>query len=77
MSTYQAVRLPAEANRYICERLQEGNSLAKHLLTQLDLESGRVTSFLPPDVAQGVTKQFRYGGIASAKEMLGHVHPMS
>jgi hypothetical protein len=67
MSAYQAVSLPAEAHRYIRECLEEGNSLAKHLLTQLDLERGRVVAFLPPDVDQEAAKQFRHGGIASAK----------
>jgi len=70
MSTYRAFSLPAEANRYIRNCLEAGNSLAKHLLTQLDLENGRVVSFLPPGVNPSVAQQFRYGGVASAKESI-------
>ncbi|MBI1923433.1 hypothetical protein HYR99_04195 [Candidatus Poribacteria bacterium] len=68
MNTYREVSLPTEANKYIRECLEDGNSLAKHLLTQLERESGRVVTFLPHGVAPGTTQQFKSGGVTSAKE---------
>lgn len=65
---YQEARFPKGAQQYIRECLEEGNSLARHLLTQLDPDSGTVSAFLPPHVAPDSATRFRYGGIAHAEE---------
>jgi hypothetical protein len=56
------ISLGPEAIGYIRECLSYGKTLARYLLEKLDLESGSVTTFLPPDVSEEARTQFKWGG---------------
>src|SRR5213593_1863343 len=56
------ISLGLEAIRYIQQTLQEGKTLAKFVSRRLDLERGRVVTFLPPEVNQESAEDFRSGG---------------
>lgn len=58
----QEIELGPAGIRYVRERLADGKALSKCLLETLDLERGKLTTFLPPGVSEAEVYQFSYGG---------------
>lgn len=59
---YVEYTLGPPAVSYIRERLQDGKTLSKCLLSALNLESGRVTIHLPSDATADNMEEFTWGG---------------
>jgi hypothetical protein len=55
--------LGIEAVQYIKTRLSAGHTLAHYLLKIQNIDSGRVTTFLPSGVSMEQANKFEYGGI--------------
>jgi hypothetical protein len=56
------IQLGAAGLGYIRDCLAEGKELSKSLLERLDLERGRVTTFLPIETTDERATEFRWGG---------------
>lgn len=61
MNRYKEISFGPEAIKYIHECLTDGKTLAKYLLKELDLEGGKVITFLPEDISDEESKQFTEG----------------
>ena len=62
MNAYKEITLGPEAIEYIRKCLSDGNTLARYLLQKLNLDRGRVVTFLSSDVTAEAAKQFTTGG---------------
>jgi hypothetical protein len=62
MNAYKEITLGPEAIDYIRKCLRDGNTLASYLLQKLNLDRGRVVTFLSSEVTAEVAKQFTTGG---------------
>jgi|GEM_PF-1123840 len=71
---YREITLGPEAVDYIRDRLAEGKTLAKFLLTRGDLDKGRVTTFLPSDADLSKINNFSRGGVLPTPPPETHHH---
>ena len=62
MDEFTEVRLGHEALDYIRARLAEGESLARHILDEVNLERGQIITYLPAGTTPGAARQFAVGG---------------
>jgi hypothetical protein len=58
----QEIELGSEGIEYVRETLAHGKELSQCLLRILDLESGKLKTFLPPGIAPESVNQFSFGG---------------
>jgi hypothetical protein len=58
----QEIELGIEGLRYVRESLEGGKELSRYLLEVLDLESGKLSTFLPSGLTFEQVNEFSYGG---------------
>lgn len=66
MKDYRDIILGNEANSYINEILQEGNTLSQHIIRKINIQNGRVKTFSPSICNNSKNyNEFYYGGISA------------
>ncbi|HTS18733.1 MAG TPA: hypothetical protein VMP11_14255 [Verrucomicrobiae bacterium] len=73
MRKYERYVLAKDAARYFTECLEAGNTLAKCLLDEVDLNNGEIFTFLPTGAKPGRIVEFRNGGLAESKESISYL----
>ncbi len=63
-----------EAISYIKDRLSNGQTLAKFLLANSDLDSGKVVTFLPPSANHSRVRDFKRGGLLPTRPESEWIH---
>lgn len=71
MDTGQQHVLGTEANAYVCEVLEYGHSLSRHLRRAHDLRQGRVVAWLPAGANTADLEKFEWGGKCGTDEGSG------
>jgi hypothetical protein len=73
MNKYNRFPLAETARDYLTKCLKSGNTLAGHLLREVNLVNGELFTFLPAGADQSRFDQFRQGGIAKSTESISYL----
>ncbi len=63
MSAKREINLAPSAIGYVRDALADGLTLSKHMLAELDVSAGRVTTGVPEDANMEFIERFQYGGL--------------